>query len=76
MTATLLAPVPPAQCAGPASLADVIDEAWSAVLAGSPAPWAFFFLLVSTPRAMSGDCFPIDESTAIPSKWKPDSPSS
>ena len=38
MSATLLAPVPPAQRVGPASLADVVTEAWATVIAGAPAP--------------------------------------
>jgi tRNA(Ile2) C34 agmatinyltransferase TiaS len=37
VTATLLAPVPPAQCGGTASLADVVIEAWTTVVAGAPA---------------------------------------
>lgn len=38
MTATLLAPQPPAPRTGPASLEDVISGAWSTVIAGATAP--------------------------------------
>jgi hypothetical protein len=38
MTATLLAPAPAAQYAGPTTLEDVVSDAWATVAAGSPAP--------------------------------------
>jgi hypothetical protein len=38
MSATLLAPLPPAQHAGPASLEEVISGAWATVIAGATAP--------------------------------------